>query len=136
MSEEPKRFSREIPSHSNGRGASTRCEVKPFSKLLGNSEQVDADLARRSAARIASQALKLVRSRKPDLLLLDYHLPGMNGLDLYHRLHAQSAYADIPALFLSSDALQSIFKREQLAFLSKPFEIEDFLRQIEALLSG
>jgi CheY-like chemotaxis protein len=82
------------------------------------------------------QALALVRSRKPDLLLLDYYLPGMNGLDLYHRLHTQSAYADIPAFFLSTDALQSLFKREQLAFMSKPFDIEDFLRQIETLLSG
>lgn len=82
------------------------------------------------------QVLSLVRSTKPDLLVLDYYLPGMDGLDLYHRLHADRAYADIPVLFLSSDALRAVFEREHLAFLGKPFEVEDLLRQIATLLPG
>lgn len=82
------------------------------------------------------QALSLVRSTKPDLFVLDHHLPGMDGLDLSHRLHADRAYADIPVLFLSSDALRTLFEREHLAFIGKPFEVEDLLRQIEALLAG
>lgn len=83
-----------------------------------------------------SQALSLLNSAKPDLLLVDYHLPGMNGLDLYHRLHAECAWAAVPVLFLSAIASETIFEQEHLAFIRKPFELEDLLLKIEALLTG
>jgi CheY-like chemotaxis protein len=82
------------------------------------------------------QALNLVRRTKPDLFLFDYHLPGIDGLELYHRLHADRAYADIPVLFLSAHASEAAFEQQQLALIRKPSELEDLLLKIEALLTG
>lgn len=82
------------------------------------------------------QALNLIRSTKPDLFLFDYHLPGMDGIDLYHLVHVDRAYAHIPVLFLTANASETVFEQEHLDFLRKPFDIEDLLLQIEELLTG
>src|SRR6266568_1447190 len=47
-------------------------------------------------------ALQLVQHFTPDLLLLDYRLPGMNGIELYDRLHSNEALAAIPAILMTA----------------------------------
>ena len=47
-------------------------------------------------------ALRMVEGIKPGLFVLDYHLPGMNGIELYDRLHAIETLADVPALMISA----------------------------------
>jgi len=81
------------------------------------------------------QALQLVRGLKPDLFLLDYQLPCMNGLELYDTLHAMKGFAEIPALFMSANAPVSELEKRRVGFISKPFELEDMLNSIELLLS-
>jgi CheY-like chemotaxis protein len=81
------------------------------------------------------QALQLARSLKPDLLLLDYQLPCMNGLELYDTLHAMEGFAKIPALFMSANAPISELEKRRVSFIKKPFELEDMLYSIEVLLS-
>ncbi|TMB82652.1 MAG: response regulator, partial [Chloroflexi bacterium] len=44
------------------------------------------------------QALKMVHDLKPNLFLIDYGLPRMNGLELYDQLHATKELEDVPAL--------------------------------------
>lgn len=46
----------------------------------------------------AEEALRRVAVREPDLALLDIHMPGMSGLDLAKRLHAETT---VPFMFLS-----------------------------------
>src|SRR5689334_1399014 len=48
------------------------------------------------------EALKAVQSIKPDLFIMDYLLPRMNGIELYDRLHAISELAQVPALMISA----------------------------------
>src|SRR5215472_7992763 len=48
------------------------------------------------------QALKMVRDLKPSLFLLDYHLPGMDGIALYDHLHAITDLADVPTIIISA----------------------------------
>lgn len=81
------------------------------------------------------EALQIVRSLKPNLLLLDYQLPGMNGLELYDTLHAMKDFAEIPALFMSANAPISELEKRHVGFIKKPFELEDMLYSIEILLS-
>jgi DNA-binding NarL/FixJ family response regulator len=46
----------------------------------------------------SNAALKLVRHFTPCLFILDYGLPGMNGIELYDRLHINKELAPIPAI--------------------------------------
>ena len=42
------------------------------------------------------QALQVVTAIKPDLLILDYHFPRMDGIELYDHLHATEGLEDTP----------------------------------------
>src|SRR5438270_6391412 len=48
------------------------------------------------------QAIKAVSNIKPSLLILDYQLPHMNGIELYDRLHTTKGLEDIPAIMISA----------------------------------
>ena len=82
-----------------------------------------------------SEAIEVTSHIIPDLFLLDYRLPDMNGIELYDRLHGQNKLASVPALFLSAHLrrsdLQRAIKHRQLEALEKPFDLEKFLLMVE-----
>jgi CheY-like chemotaxis protein len=82
------------------------------------------------------QALDIVRKLIPDLLLLDYRLPGMNGLELYDRLHATKGPEHIPTIMLSAYLPQREIKQRKIVGMHKPFELDILLDKIEELLSA
>jgi two-component system, cell cycle response regulator DivK len=53
----------------------------------------------------AEAAEEYLRANRPDLILLDIQLPGMDGLSLMRRLKANPATADIPIVALSAHAM-------------------------------
>ena len=80
------------------------------------------------------QALKLARGVRFDLLLLDYQLPSMDGLELYDHLHLSKEGANIPVIIMSANLpLDKILERD-LRWLKKPFSLDDLLQTIEQLL--
>jgi DNA-binding response OmpR family regulator len=83
------------------------------------------------------QALKMLRTVKPDLLILDYGLPDMNGLEFYDTIHAAKALEHLPVLIVSAETerIQKEIKARQLAQLQKPFELANLLQAIERLFS-
>jgi CheY-like chemotaxis protein len=83
------------------------------------------------------QALKMLRTVKPDLLLLDYSLPGMNGLELYDTIHTVKALKHLPVLIVSAETarIQKEIKARQLSQLQKPFDLANLLQAIEQLFS-
>jgi DNA-binding response OmpR family regulator len=83
-------------------------------------------------------ALKLVRHFTPCLFILDYGLPGMNGIELYDRLHINKELAPIPAILITANRhvpQQQIQQRRLITFM-KPFELDSFLDTIETLLAS
>ena len=80
-------------------------------------------------------ALELVRHFIPNLLLLDYRLPGMNGIELYDRL---KEVAPIPAILMTASRQlpQEQIQQRQLITFRKPFELDVFLATIETLLTS
>src|SRR5215831_13938173 len=48
------------------------------------------------------EALKVTLDVKPNLFLLDFHLPGIDGIELYDRHHDVKGFQDIPALIMSA----------------------------------
>jgi DNA-binding response OmpR family regulator len=81
--------------------------------------------------------LHLTQFIKPLLFLLDYYLPGMNGLELYEQLHAREELKDVPAIILSAsldDHIDEINMRGLVA-LHKPFDLDEFLMTIENVVA-
>jgi DNA-binding response OmpR family regulator len=82
------------------------------------------------------QALKAVRNIKPNLLLIDYYLPSMDGLELFDQLHAQEELEGVPTIMMSASTnvpRQEVRKRK-IFFLGKPLELSELLQTIEKLL--
>jgi hypothetical protein len=82
--------------------------------------------------------LAMAREHRPDLILLDLHLPDSHGEKVLAELRHQSPTAEIPVVMLTADAQPG--KREQLlaagarAFVTKPLEVRALLRVIDQSL--
>jgi CheY-like chemotaxis protein len=85
----------------------------------------------------AYQALYVTKEDKPDLFLVDYRLPGMNGLKLYDQLHATPGLEAIPALLLTATRLEELrpeIEQRQITVLEKPFDLDAFFLTVQRLL--
>jgi two-component system cell cycle response regulator DivK len=87
----------------------------------------------------AEAALTLARDEKPDLILMDIQLPGMDGLEatvLLKRDHATSA---IPVIALTALAMKGDEERIRAAgcdgYIAKPIRYKDFLATVTATLA-
>ncbi len=84
----------------------------------------------------AAAALNFVKHVKPNLFLLEYHLPDIDGLALYDLLHEIKDLASIPAIIfgvpLPKQAL-AVVKTQRLALLSTPIDLEGLGRDIVQL---
>ena len=81
------------------------------------------------------QALGMIEETLPDLFLLDYYLPRMNGLDLYDHLHAIEALAHVPTIFMSANPPFKELTKRNLLSMRKPFNLRELLHIIEGLLA-
>ena len=77
-------------------------------------------------ARSGEGALKLVQESRPDLILLDILMPGMDGFEVCSRLKADEDTKDIPVIFVSSmtdiDSKVRGFKVGGVDYINKPFQ--------------
>lgn len=67
----------------------------------------------------ARQALERMKTVIPDLFLIDYWLPDMNGLELLDRLHGSEALKHIPILLMSANPPKQELKKRHLTFIQK-----------------
>ncbi len=81
--------------------------------------------------------LQLTQFIRPLLFLVDYYLPGMNGLELCDHLHAREELEDIPIIILSAAMDEHIeeIQRRGLIALRKPFDLDEFLMTIETVVA-
>jgi CheY-like chemotaxis protein len=86
-------------------------------------------------ARNGHDALKSVEEVKPQLLILDYQLPRMNGLELYDRLHGMEELQDVPAIMMSARLPLQELKKRKITAMNKPIDLDDFLLAIEKFLA-
>lgn len=82
------------------------------------------------------EALQAIESIKPNLIVLDYRLPVMNGLELYDRLQKVPGLSSIPVLFVSASSNLNEIKRRNLPILEKPFELDTLLDRLRHLLES
>jgi len=85
-------------------------------------------------ARDSSEALHIMQHIKPNLIILDYSLPSMNGLELYDQLIGMDGLAAIPAIVLTASfkKYQTEIEQRELIGLGKPVELDELLETIES----
>jgi CheY-like chemotaxis protein len=77
-----------------------------------------------------SHALERARQLQPCLLLLDYRLPGMNGLEVYDRLQSMEETRGVPAIMMSATLPTEELMRRGIYQLRKPMDIGNVIRMI------
>ncbi len=87
-----------------------------------------------------SIGLDLARQHRPDLILLDLHLPDMPGSEVLARLRQEEATRSIPVVVISADATQHQIARlldaGADAYLTKPLNVAEFLHTIQTVFRG
>ena len=88
----------------------------------------------------AEEALPLAHAEKPDLVLMDIALPGIDGLEATRRLLQDAATCDIPIIALTASAMQVDEEKALLAgcrgIIRKPIDTRSFPKQIADYLEA
>jgi len=83
--------------------------------------------------------LELAKRYTPDAILLDIHLPGMDGYAVLAALRNDPATCKIPVLALSADAMQIDIDKGLKAgfthYLTKPVKVQHLMTALEAVLT-
>lgn len=86
------------------------------------------------------EALKLVKERRPDAIILDAMMPGLDGYEVLQALKRDKATNDIPVLMLSARNLErdviTGFDFGASDYLSKPFKPEELVTRLKRLLGA
>ena len=91
-----------------------------------------------AAAADGPEALLLLAEEKPDLVLLDWMLPGVSGLELCRRIRRRAEWRDLPVVMLTARAEEADRVRglETGAddYVAKPFSLDELNARIRAVL--
>jgi two-component system chemotaxis response regulator CheY len=86
------------------------------------------------------EALRLLPSRKFDLVITDINMPDINGLELISFVKGNEAYKDIPLIIVSTEKTDADKKRGMAlgaaGYIVKPFRKEDLTALVQQALGG
>jgi DNA-binding response OmpR family regulator len=85
------------------------------------------------------EAVSICKTKKPDLVILDIALPGVDGYTIQHELLADEHTHQIPILIITSKhQLHEIFvgANNVMGFMEKPLHIGDFRRKVINILQS
>ena len=91
-------------------------------------------------AGMGSLGLELAAEHQPDLILLDLHLPDLDGDEVLARMRADKRTRDIPVVILSADATDRtpgpLLEAGAQAYLTKPIGVRELLEVVDAYVAG
>lgn len=86
------------------------------------------------AAPSGEVALRIVQRARPDLILLDIVMPGINGIETCRRLKQREATREIPVVFITAqDETKSLvegFRAGGVDYITKPFVVDEALARV------
>jgi len=119
------------------------CKTQETKILIVDDTPANLDVLKQTLARegyrislapSGERALKIVPLLKPDLILLDVMMPGIDGYETCRRLKRDRAHADIPVIFITAkNETQDIvegFNAGGIDYISKPFRHEEVLARV------
>ena len=103
--------------------------------LLRNLTAILKDKYKVYVATSGEQALKMIPQKEPDLVLLDYEMPGMNGKEVFKKMREDENTADIPVVFLTcisdKEHIYSVLEMNPAGYILKPPNENNLLKTIE-----
>jgi two-component system cell cycle response regulator DivK len=86
----------------------------------------------------AEEGIVLAESRRPDLVLMDIQLPGMNGIEALKVLRDKPGLADVPVVAVTASVMQQDRKLITEAgfdgYVGKPISLKEFLESVRRFL--
>jgi CheY-like chemotaxis protein len=90
------------------------------------------------AAPDAETGITLARDKKPDLILMDIQLPGMDGLTATRIIKEDPSVKDIPVVAFTSFAMEGDEEKAMevgcAGYITKPLDTQNFLKTVEGYL--
>ncbi|MDO5462195.1 MAG: response regulator [bacterium] len=84
------------------------------------------------------QALQRMRETRPDLILLDWMLPGLNGIDILRKMQVDSSLSSIPVIMLTAKSEESDIvlglEMGAIDYITKPFSNKVLVARVRAHL--
>jgi DNA-binding response OmpR family regulator len=83
------------------------------------------------------EALQIAMQESPDLILLDWFMPGMNGRDLLAALRSHAGLSETPVIVMTGaeDAVIEVIQLGAQASIVKPFSPKEILQEVQNLLA-
>ena len=78
--------------------------------------------------------LELLAHERPDLVLMDVMMPGLDGREAYRMLRSRDDLSDIPVVMMSAGVQPCRLDPSIAAFLAKPFNFDNLMNTVVALI--
>ena len=82
-------------------------------------------------------AMQILSKNKVDLILLDWNIPGMTGIDFLKEIRAMDEYKDIPVIMVTSEAAKlniiEAIKAGATAYITKPINDTIFMEKLSKI---
>ena len=90
-------------------------------------------------AQTAEEGIRVAQVKKPALILMDFHLPKMNGIEAFQKLRADAETSSIPVIAVTASAMPEDRKKILEAgfdgMQTKPIHVVEFLSTVEKALN-
>jgi two-component system cell cycle response regulator DivK len=87
----------------------------------------------------AFEALEVLKSSKPDLILMDINMPDMDGYTLTAKIKAMPGFTKVPILALTANVMRGDREKTLEAgcdgYIQKPLDIDQLIKEIERFLA-
>jgi CheY-like chemotaxis protein len=107
--------------------------VKLVKQILNSRQEIKL-----LSAQTAQDGIELAQVETPDLILMDIHLPGMDGLTAFKKLQTINETKNIPIIALTADAMDGDIKKALnlgfKSYITKPIDVPSFLNTIDKIL--
>lgn len=84
--------------------------------------------------------IEMAIRERPDLILMDIHLPVMDGLTAFSILRSNENTKDIPVIAVTSHAMkgdrESFLEQGFADYVAKPIDVDNFIKTLESVLKG
>lgn len=91
------------------------------------------------AASDAEEGISLAKTQLPDIIIMDFKLPGMNGFQAHKMLAQEEKTKDIPMVFVTATVTneeKNALLKSGCAVIAKPINTRNFVDEVKKLIRG